>query len=269
MTSIERAANAIATILIREGIDYLQSKTVIKRARVQAGLSAPPEKRSSINRLTIEEELTFIDRAFDAGGTTGLLLQTLLETGLRVSEFTRLRVEDVSLVERVIIVARGKGSKRREIPIRRELAQMLRLHIGTRRAGPLFQSRERGAGPMPYTYSRQRIGQIVRHVAEKAGITKRVYPHLLRHTVATKLLWLGMDITDVQRFLGHENIETTRHYAETTAATLRRKFDQVTDPAARALLSGIRHNCGDDAALLAADLLSTDRKNRPITSAGA
>lgn len=269
MTSIERAAKAIATILVREGIDYLQSKAVIKRARAQAGLSAPPEKRTSINRLTIEEELAFIDHAFDAGGTTGLLLQTLLEIGLRVSEFTRLRVEDVSLAERVIIVVRGKGSKRREIPIRRELAQMLRLHIGTRRAGPLFQSREREAGAIPYTYSRQRIGQIVRQIARKAGISKRVYPHLLRHTMATKLLWLGMDITDVQRFLGHENIETTRHYAETTAATLRRKFDQVTDPAARALLSGIRHNRGDDAAILAADLLSTDRNNRPVTSAGA
>ncbi|TIO64337.1 tyrosine-type recombinase/integrase [Mesorhizobium sp.] len=58
-------------------------------------------------------------------------------TGQRVSEFTRLRVEDVSLTERVIVVVRGKGSKRREIPIRRELAQMLRLHIGTRRADPL------------------------------------------------------------------------------------------------------------------------------------
>lgn len=56
---------------------------------------------------------------------------------------------------------------------------------------------------------------------------------------------------------------------ETTVATLRRKFDQVTDPAARALLSGFRHDRGDDAALLAADLLSTDRNNRPVTSAGA
>ncbi|WP_292193022.1 hypothetical protein [Mesorhizobium sp.] len=46
----------------------------------------------------------------------------------------------------------------------------------------------------------------------------------------------------MQRFLGHENIETTRQYAETTAPTLRRKFNQVTDPTARALLSGIRHN---------------------------
>jgi integrase/recombinase XerD len=86
-------------------------------------------KRTSINRLTIEEELAFIDHAFDAGGTTGLLLQILLETGLGVSEFTRLRVEDVSLAERVIIVVRGKRAKRREIPIRRELAQMLRLHL--------------------------------------------------------------------------------------------------------------------------------------------
>ncbi|MHA6642739.1 tyrosine-type recombinase/integrase [Mesorhizobium sp. A623] len=230
---------------------------MIKRARAQAGLSAPREKRTSINRLTIEEELVFIDHAYGASGaTTGLLLQSLLETGLRVSEFTHLRVEDVSLTDRVIVVVRGKGAKRREVPIRRELAQMLRLHIGTRRAGPLFQSRERGKGPLPYTYSRQRIGQIVRQVDGKAGITKRVYQHLLRHTMATKLLWLGMDITDVQRFLGHENITTTRHYAETTAATLRPKFDQLTAPAARSLLAGIQHDCGDVAALVAADLLS-------------
>lgn len=77
-----------------------------------------------------------------------------------------------------------------------------------------------------------------------------------------------MDITDVQRFLGHESITTTRHYAETTAATLRRKFDQVTAPAARSLLSGIQLNHGDDAALLTADLLSNGRgPEGQITSA--
>ncbi|EFO31893.1 integrase family protein [Roseibium sp. TrichSKD4] len=88
--------------------------------------------------------------------------------------------------------------------------------------------------------------------------------------MATKLLWLGMDITDVQRFLGHENITTTRQYAETTAATLQRKFDQVTAPAARSLLSGIQHNHGDDAALLAAGLLARDSDlANQITSADA
>lgn len=63
-----------------------------------------------------------------------MMLQTLLETGARASELVQLRVEDVSLAERVIAIRRGKGDKRREVPIRRELAQLLRLHIAARRA---------------------------------------------------------------------------------------------------------------------------------------
>jgi integrase len=110
------------------------------------------------------------------------------------------------------------------------LAQLLRLHIGARRAGPLFASRQEGSGPTPHVLTRQRVGQIVRAVAVAAGISNHVYPHLLRHTVATRLLALGMDVTDLQRFLGHESIATTRLYAETTAATLQRRFDQLTNP---------------------------------------
>ena len=129
----------------------------------------------------------------------------------------QLRVEDVSLGERVITIRHGKGDKRREVPIRRELAQLLRLHIDARRAGPLFASRQQGSGPTPYMLTRQRVGQVVCGVARTAGITKRVYPHLLRHTVATRLLALGMDITDLQRFLGHESIATTRLSMRVTA----------------------------------------------------
>src|SRR5208283_4975337 len=268
MASLKRAAIAVAAILVREGVDYAQSKAVFKAARERAGLRAAPEHRGGVDRLTVEEELRFLDEAYARDGRTGLMLQTLLETGARASELVQLRVEDVSLAERVVTIRQGKGGKRREAPIRRDLAQLLRLHIGTRRAGPLFVSRQEGSGTTPHVLTRQRVGQIVRGVATAAGITKRVYPHLLRHTVATRLLALGMDITLLQRFLGHESITTTRHYAETTAATLQRKFDALTDPGAHDLVVGIRRKRGDDAALLAAELLAQRRAER-VTTAGA
>ena len=173
---ITRVADEIADILVREGIDYVQSKA----ARSKAGLRAPKERRAAPARLTLEEQLRFIDAAYARSGQTGLMVQTLLETGTRVSEFVALRVEDVSLGERTITVESGKGAKRREIPIRAELARLLAMHIGTRRAGPLFLSRQKSrSGARMYT--RQRIGQMVRKVAFDAGISKRIYPHLLRH----------------------------------------------------------------------------------------
>jgi integrase len=151
---------------------------------------APKSHRS----LSVEEELRFLDHAYGQDGHTGLMLQTLLETGVHASELVQLRVEDVSLDERIMVVRQGKGAKQREVPIHRELAQLLRLHVGARRAGPLFASRERGSGPVPHVLTRQ----LVRAVARAAGITKRVYPHLLQHTVATRPLARGMDITDLR-----------------------------------------------------------------------
>ena len=256
---IARASNEVADILVREGIDYVQSKAVFKAARIKAGLRAPKERRTAPARLTLEEQLRFIDAAYARNGQTGLMVQTLLETGTRVSEFVALRVENVSLDERIITIESGKGGERREIPIRAELARLLAMHIGKRRAGPLFTSREKGRGGAR-VYTRQRIGQMVREVARDAGITKRIYPHLLRHTMATRLLAIGMDITDIQKFLGHEDIAATRVYAETSVAMLRRKFAQVTDRAGCDLLGAVRTRHGDIIGAFAADLLCADRR---------
>lgn len=255
MRYIERVSGQIAALLVREGLDYYQSKAVFKAARQKAGLPPPKHPRKTVDRLTLEEELRFIDHAYAQGGHTGLMMQSLLETGTRVSEFVQLRVEDVSFAERLIVIRAGKGGKRREVPLRRALAQLLQVHIGQRRAGPLFQSRQHGSGPLPYVYTRQRIGQLVRTVARAASIRKRVYPHLLRHTVATKLLGLGMDIADVQRFLGHDDISTTQIYARTSSAMLRKKFDQVTEPRGQALLRELQHQHGDHVAAFASALL--------------
>src|SRR4051812_25006822 len=89
MASVARIAGAIAAILVREGVDYAQSKAVFKAARQRAGLQAPPERRAHVQRLTVEEELRFLDQAYAQSGRTGLMLQTLLETGARASELVQ------------------------------------------------------------------------------------------------------------------------------------------------------------------------------------
>ena len=152
MASLKRA---VAAILVREGVDYTQSKAVFKAAREKAGLRAPPERCGGVDRLTVEEELRFLDQACAQGGRTGLMRQTLLETGARESKLVQLRIEDFSLVERVVTIRHGKGDERREVPTRRGLAQLLQLHIGARRAGPLFASPQQGSGPTPHVLTRQ------------------------------------------------------------------------------------------------------------------
>jgi integrase/recombinase XerD len=68
------------------------------------------------------------------------------------------------------------------------------------------------------------VQQIVKDVAAAAGITKRVYPHLLRHTVAQHLLEGGMPLEQVQKFLGHEKLETTQIYAESSPQMIRDSY---------------------------------------------
>lgn len=237
MGYIEELSDKIAKLIIKEGLDYNQTKAVFKAARHKAGLKPDKKVAGAVERLSLEEELSFINQAYQENGRTGLMMQTLLETGCRVSEFIELRIEDVNFGERLITIHKGKGGKRREVPIREELAKQLKIHIDQRKAGPLFKSRQK-----PYKYTRQRIGQIVREIAQKADIKKRIYPHLLRHTVATKLLNLGMDIAEVQKFLGHEDIATTQLYAVMNTSTLRKKFDAVTAQPVRDLLYQMERN---------------------------
>lgn len=221
MSDPQRDAKRISRILQNGGYDYDGSKYLFKLARKAAGLKAPKKRRGTVERLTAEEAERFVHQAYERDGRTGLMLRTLLETALRVSEFVDLQVEDISFAERLITVQSGKGDRRREVPITRSLARELRIHIGGRNTGPLFAS-PRGGG-----YSTRRIQQIVKEVAHSADIEKRVSPHLLRHTMATRLVNGGMPMEHVQKILGHESSDTTQIYAETETASVRASLDRV------------------------------------------
>ena len=220
---LQTIAHEVARLFSKHELSYDQTKRVVALARRRLGLHPTKKRGGSAKRLSQEETERFIAEAYRQSGRTGLMLRTLLETGLRVSEFVGLDAGDVSFEEQLVTVRRGKGDKRREVPITVSLSRELRLHLGDRRTGPLFRSRSGGA------YSARRIQQIVAATAEAALIEGRVYPHLLRHTMATRLVNQGMPISSVQKLLGHEDIKTTQVYAVTETATMQRDFERAMD----------------------------------------
>ena len=153
-------------------------------------------------------------------GTQGLLIRTLLETGSRVSAFSRMRVEDLSFSELEIRIT-DKGDKTRDVPILRSLANELRLHLGGRESGYVFPS------PRGGHYSARRLQQLVKEIAAEAGITKNVYPHLLRHTMAQYLADQGMPENLLQKFLGHEHPASTQVYYEPARTQVKRAFQDA------------------------------------------
>ena len=212
----------VAKILRDGNYSYDQSADLIKKARREVGLSPPDRSgQGSPGRLSSEEQEAFLTAAYDRGGRTGLMMRTLLETGARVSAFMKVRVEDISFRDLEIRLRETKGDKPRDVPILSSLANELRLHVGDRETGWLFRSRQGGH------YSKRRVQQIVKDVAEEAGIQKRVYPHLLRHTVAQRLADDGMREELLQQFLGHEAPETTQRYYEPKRAHVKDAYEEA------------------------------------------
>jgi len=212
----------VAKILRDGNYSYDQSADLFKKARREVGLSPPDRSgQGSPERLSSEEQEAFLNAAYDRDGRTGLMMRTLLETGARVSAFVKIRVEDISFRDLEIRLRETKGDKPRDVPILSSLANELRLHVGDRESGWLFRSRQGGH------YSKRRVQQIVKDVTEEAGIQKRVYPHLLRHTVAQRLADEGMREELLQQFLGHEAPETTQRYYEPKRAHVKEAYEEA------------------------------------------
>ena len=216
----QRDVRQVARLLRTGGYTYDQSKHLFAEARRHVGLTPPRRRKGSVDRLTQDELAALLEAAYEQSGTRGLMVRTLLETGSRVGAFCRMRADDVSFSELEVRVV-DKGDKARDVPILRSLANELRLHLGARRTGYLFPSPRGGA------YSKRRVQQMVKEVAEEAGIRKRVYPHLLRHTMAQRLADGGMPENLLQRFLGHESPETTQVYYEPSRTHVKRAFREA------------------------------------------
>ncbi len=205
----------------RHHLTYDQTRYVAKEVRRALEIERPQGRVRIIERLSREEERRLIEMAYRLTGTRGLLIKTLFQTGARVSEFVHIQVEDVYFEEQMILIRQGKGGKQRYVPVLPELAQELRTHLQGRAKGYLFETNRH------FAFSPRRIQQLVKETADLAGITKRVSPHILRHSVATTLLEHGMPLEQIQKFLGHAKIDTTQVYASSTTAMIKDSYQQA------------------------------------------
>lgn len=158
---------------------------------------------------------------------TWAILELLYAAGLRISEALFLRPESVNLSEGWVRVL-GKGSKERLVPIHPKARQVLERYLELREQRP----RGRKAAPEVFVSRKgSRLSAIqfcrdLKALAKRAGLERRVFPHLLRHTFATHLLQRGADLRSLQEMLGHSNLSTTQIYTHLTPAGIKAAHDK-------------------------------------------
>jgi integrase/recombinase XerD len=186
------------------------------------GVVMPKIGRALPDTLTLEEIdamlLTF-DINTSKGCRDSAIVEVLYSCGLRVSELTSLRLQDLFFGEGYIRVV-GKGDKQRIVPVSSAARDKIQLYMEFRRPkhkseATLFLN-NRGEA-----LTRVMVFNIIKSAARDAGIDKKISPHTLRHSYASHLLDGGANIRQVQELLGHESIETTEIYTHLESRRLR------------------------------------------------
>jgi site-specific recombinase XerD len=205
---------------IKSFMSYIQYKVPSALNQIQSILAIPVKKTESrlVNYLTVDE-MKAILKSPDPSQRDGIrdraMLHLAFATGLRVSELVGLRLEDVSLRPAPTILVQGKGRKQRQLPLWKETAKALRAWLSIR-----------GEACVPELFLNARGVQLTRsgfeyiltkHVTSATEEcpslkSKRVSPHVLRHTCAMNTLQATKDLRKVSLWLGHSSIKTTEIY---------------------------------------------------------
>ena len=155
------------------------------------------------------------------------ILMCLYYTGLRAKELVSLKIEDIDFQEKMIAVKNGKGGRFRRVPLHPLLESRLQQYLAEAPAvanGYLFCNRQ--GLPLSTDY----VHHFVKECARKAGLKKKVTPHMLRHTFATHLYRRGVDVFTLAKLLGHVELRSTSIYTHTDLEHLRQAVEKLPVP---------------------------------------
>lgn len=192
-------------------------------------LESPRLARKLPEVLTVNEVIEILespDIETSDGVRDRAMLEVLYGAGLRVSELIGLKIEHVFFDEELLRVL-GKGSKERIVPVGAEALVWTKRYIAITRpmvAKGLESKSQLFLNRFGKPFSRMGIYNIVRKYVDLSGISKRVYPHIFRHSFATHLLENGADLRAVQEMLGHSDISTTQIYTHVNRQYLREEY---------------------------------------------
>ena len=239
---------------IRSFYRYLLREGLLARSPIPVGTSGRKGERSAISPKLDKRLPTFLtpgeverllkgpDTSKPGGKRDRAILELFYAAGLRVSELAQLDLGQIDLVSHEVRVT-GKGSKERVTLMGTPAARALDDYIGHGR--PLLLKSRRNHAVFLSTEGRRlivrSIQKLIKKYADAAGLEKRVYPHVLRHTFATHLL----DLRVVQELLGHADLSTTQIYTHVSKVQARKTY-MLTHPLA--VEPSLREEGYDDAA---------------------
>ncbi|MCR4317706.1 MAG: site-specific tyrosine recombinase XerD [Planctomycetes bacterium] len=223
-SGISNVSRARMLVSVRSFFKFLRREKYIETdpSYLAKSPKLPERIPDALDLAEVERMLSVIHDPSALGLRNKALLETLYATGARASEVCGLIAANLHLDHKFFQVF-GKGNKERIVFIgdkaRDAIAEYLE-HGRTKLAGK-FPRPELFLSTRGNPLVRQDVWRIVKDVAEKAGIKKRVYPHLLRHSFATHMLKNGADIRTLQTLLGHETIATTQVYTKVDGSHLK------------------------------------------------
>lgn len=222
----EKTSQARALSGIKSFFNYLMISDKIESSPAEFVLT--PKFGRQLPDVLITAEIDRIIAAVDTSTVKGLrdcaMLEVLYSCGLRVSELTSLRMQDLFFGEGYIRVI-GKGDKQRIVPVSSTARERILRYLEERRSARTGEEivflNNRGG-----QLTRVMVFTILKQAAGRAGIEKRISPHTFRHSFATHLLEGGASIRQVQEMLGHESILTTEIYTHLDSEHLRRTVEE-------------------------------------------
>lgn len=155
------------------------------------------------------------------------MLQVFLQTGLRVSELVNLKINDVDLQNKELIVRQGKGKKDRTIPLEDQATNAIKNYLLSRASLIILDPETLFLAKNGTSLSVRTIRYTVQKYLKKAGIRKKASVHTLRHTFGSHKIDKGMTLPDLQKLLGHKKMETTYKYVHLAKTNLRQQMEQT------------------------------------------